>query len=800
MSQYNQNRVVEEEINLREELEKFLNYWPWFVISAMVFIALAIVYLKITVPVYNTVATIIIEDEDSKSPSSDLAAFADLGILDGLGTNSIENELGILRSKRMMMNAVSALNINVQYFNPNDFRESEIYGNVPFSIEILQLNERSLNTMAEEENNLFDLSLKGNTIFLELAEGGKVSKGKLGNPIVLDFGKIIVTKNTAFEPELLEGYENSILVKFSPIEAVVLNYRDKLGVSLVDDKSTLIQLQLDDHLRSKSEDLLDQLIYEYNKEAILDKNLVARNTAKFIDERLNIINSELDSVEGGKAEFKEDNQLTDIQAESEIFIENASDYKREQQELGTQLELINAIISYIQKDSETDLLPANLGIEGQAINEQIQQFNELVLERNRILRGSTKQNPIVIKLNSRINEVKGNIRSSLQQTRSNLKIAERDLNRQMNSIGSEILSIPSKEREFRGIERQQNIKEALYIFLLQKREENSLSLAVAAPKAKIVDSAYSSNQPVSPKPKIILLAALILGMLLPFMVIYLKNLLNNKVRNRADLERASKEIPIVGEVPRIRKGDQQIIEPNSDRSVLAEAFRILHTNLQYLLASNGDKKTGVKIFITSTVKGEGKTFAAFNLAVTLANTGKRVIVVGADLRNPQLQRYEAEAKNMLGVSDYLVNEKHDLSQLMHQSKLNKNLYLLSSGSIPPNPAELWRLDKAAVLFSELEAKFDYVIVDTAPSMLVADTFLINKHADLTLYMVRAGYTEKKLQNFALDAKRDGKLHDVGFVLNDVELANFGYGNKYGYSYGVEEESFWQKLKNKAVFW
>ena len=337
------------------------------------------------------------------------------------------------------------------------------------------------------------------------------------------------------------------------------------------------------------------------------------------------------------------------------------------------------------------------------------------------------------------------------------------------------------------------------MFLLQKREETSLSLAVTAPKAKIVDAAYSSDEPVSPKPKIILLAALVLGLLIPFLYIYLKNLLSNKIQDRNDIEAVTKEIPIVGEVPSIAKKESDLIA-NNDRSVLAESFRILHTNLQYLLINAGDKFEGNTIFVTSTVKGEGKTFVAFNTALTLAYSGKKVLLVGADLRNPQLQRYESEARSYLGVSDYLVNDDLDLNNLITTSKAHESVHLLASGTIPPNPSELWRRKKAATFFKELEGKYDYVIVDTAPCMLVTDTFLINQYADITLYVTRAGYTEKKLLNFALDAKKDGKLKNISFVLNDVKAANFGYGNKYGYAYGEESESFWKKLRGKAAFW
>jgi capsular exopolysaccharide synthesis family protein len=498
-------------------------------------------------------------------------------------------------------------------------------------------------------------------------------------------------------------------------------------------------------------------------------------------------------VESGKEDFKQDNQLTDIQAESEMFIENASEFNKKSQDVDTQLELSNAMLDYIAKNSDSDLLPANLGISEAGVNSIISEYNSLVLERNRVLSGSTPKNPVVISINSRIEQIKGNVLSSLQRMRANLRIVREELDRQSASIDSRIASVPGKEKQFRGIERQQNIKEALYLFLLQKREETSLSLAITAPKAKIVDNAYSLAAPVSPKNKIILLAALILGVLIPFMIIYLKQLFNNKVNSQKDMQSALRLIPLVGEIPKFT--EKGLIVEN-DRSVLSEAFRILHTNLQYLLVNSEDHKNGNILFVTSTVKGEGKTFAAINLALTLANSGKKVLVMGADLRNPQLHRYQVETKQNKGISDYLVDKELELDQLIITSSLHSDLDLLPSGSIPPNPSELWRRSRAEELFENLRSSYDYIVLDTAPVMLVTDTFLINKFADLTLYLVRAGYTEKKLLDFAVDAKNDGKLHHVSFVLNDVKMANFGYGNKYGYAYGVEKQGLWSKMKAK----
>ena len=385
------------------------------------------------------------------------------------------------------------------------------------------------------------------------------------------------------------------------------------------------------------------------------------------------------------------------------------------------------------------------------------------------------------------------IYSGLSQFKSNLTITLNDLNEQSNSISSKIAKVPSKERQFRDISRQQNIKEALYIFLLQKREENSLSLAATAPKAKIVDSAYSINSPVSPKSSVILIGSLLIGLAVPFLVLYIKQLLNNKIERREDIEKLTKSIPIIGELPRIAKGESDLIEEN-DRSVLAESFRILTTNLQYLLVNAKNEGKGYCIYTTSTVKGEGKTFTSINLAMTLANTGKKVVIIGADLRNPQLQRYDTESKSFLGVSDYLVNDDHALNTLINDSKFHPNLKLFLSGSIPPNPSELLRQKKFGTMLDELREQFDYVIVDTAPSMLVADTFLISQYADLIIYVTRAGYTEKRLLQFAIDSQNDGKLHDISFVINDVKTANFGYGNKYGYAYGQEKASLWERFK------
>ena len=367
----------------------------------------------------------------------------------------------------------------------------------------------------------------------------------------------------------------------------------------------------------------------------------------------------------------------------------------------------------------------------------------------------------------------------METQRQSLTINQDNLRRRSMVIGSQISRVPGQERQVRGIERQQNIKESLYLYLLQKREENTLELSVTGPKAKIVDSAYSTGGTISPSPKIVLGAALALGLLFPLIIIRGKQLLNNKIKTREDLEKFLKNIPIVGELPNLGKKDIGMIKEN-DRSVLSEAFRILSANMQYLALQHRKPNCGVSVFVTSSIKGEGKTFAANNLAITLALTGKKVILVGCDLRNPQLQRYHKNLTNSLGVSYYLVNYEQQLDSLFQESRVSKNLTILPAGSIPPNPAELLQSDRLGKMFAELEKKFDYVVVDTAPSLLIADTFLINKYATITLYVARSGYTKIKLMDFILDAKENRKLKNLSMILNDVPLMNLGYGNKYGY--------------------
>lgn len=781
-----------QEPTLREQIEQYTSNWIWFVLFAIIALVFSFLYLRYATPVYRSVATILIKDEKNSS-LSELAAFQDLGLTGSMNQSGFENEMLILKSKSLTERVVKELNLDVRYFREGNISSSELYGNVPFRVTILSPSD----SIKYSAPSFSVLVLSDQRFQLINDEDGTKSEYNFGQKVALPVGNIMVTPNL----EILKrnSKDNDFLpirVEVNSISAIGSYYRESIKIEQLNDVSSVIQLSISSPNSKKGEAVLNELIRQYNQDAMEDRNMVAANTAEFINGRLIIITKELDSVETGKVDFKEDNRLTDIAAESELFLTNASEFNKRQVDVEMQLELVRTMTDYVKEGRDSDLLPTNLGIDTDGLGAAINSYNTLVLERNRILATSTEKNPAVVNLNDQIESLKSTVLGSLSNARTSLEIAKNDLRAQGNILGSKILSIPSKEKTFRSITRQQNVKEALYLYLLQKREENAISLAVTTPKAKIVDYAYTSPIPVAPRKNIIVLIALIIGLLIPFAVIYIRNLLDNKIRKRVYIERRANTIPVVGEIPQLLRSDSEVIEKN-DRSILAESFRILRTNLEYLYSANSDENVtvGKTVFVTSTIKGEGKTLVSFNLALTLANSGAKVIIVGADVRNPKLHRYIANTPYKRGIVEYLVNEQDPgIMSYVQKSEHHSNLSVLFSGSIPPNPAELWMRSRTKDMFNQLKHNFDYVIVDTAPCMLVTDTFLISKYADVTLYVVRAGFTEKRLFDFPLESVKNKKLQNMAFVLNDVSEANYGYGNKYSYIYGAHEPTFWERFK------
>jgi len=781
-----------ESITLRELILKYTRYWYLFLLSIVVCYGLSRLYLRYSKTVYHTVGTIIIKEDRSNNRTLDLSNISSFrSFFSSYNGGRINNEIAIFKSNRIISQAIDALTLNIAYESVGSVKTTGLYRVKPIEVKFLNFNgtyktkgipKLFFEILSKNEYRLFN---DAKTISEVHVFGEKVS---------LKYGDIIVIPDYEDPSQFEKNIGLIISVEYRATEKLSNSFKRNLSVENDIENSNVVTISMKSVNPEQSEDFINELIEQYNMDAIADKGMVAKKTSEFIASRLRIIEEELDSVENDKVLFKSGNRIVDMASEAEISLTGAYEYEKKQVDVQTKIELAKSVIEYIESSEEQELLPENIGLDNNEVGTTIQAYNQLVLQRSKFLKASTPKNPVVLNLDNQIEDLKTNIVSELKGTQSALEIELKNINATGFKLDSEIREIPGKEKVYRGIERQQNIKEQLYLFLLQQREEASLSLAATSTKAKIVDYVYTSKTPVSPNRRYILLLSLFAGVVIPFVFLYLKFLLNYKVANRTDVERILSKLTFLGELPKIGKGDDELISTN-DRSILAESFRILRTNLQYFFIDKLDKSDKARnIFVTSTIKGEGKTFVAFNLALTLALTGKKVVLVGADIRNPQLQRYlPEESRSRKGLTEFIIDDDLTVNDLAAKSVYNDNLCIVLSGVIPPNPAELLMRQRTMDFFEELKDIYDYIIVDTAPSMLVTDTVLINHLADVTLYIVRAGYTDKKLLEFPKDAVNDGRLSNVAMVLNNVDMNNFGYGNKYGYSYGSEKRSLLKRL-------
>ena len=768
----------EETLNIREIIKPYLRRWYWFVIGSIIAVVIAWFFLRYSVPVYSTESTLLIKEvKKSVSGQPEMSVISELGGIGGMGTNSVDNEIEILKSKKLMLSVVRELSLETNIYSKGKIKETELYkSNSPFFVRVISEKNKAVYPVKEVTGKIIDGDL-----ILESESFKKPIKAPFNKAISVPFGVVMFQKNPGFKTS--KSDEVYRLQFMSGINRARY-YLSKLTVSLVQKEATVLKISITDPITDKSEDILNRLAVNYNREAILDKNSEAQKTASFIDERISLISRELGDVEAEKENFKVQNNIADIQTEAEISLQNAALGREKQIENESQLELVNSLLNSINKQGNYQVLPMNVGLSDSDTSSDIGKYNQLVIERNRLLENSTSANPIVQDVTSQINSMRSSVIQSLQKSRSALQISKNNIQSEQNRLSGRISKIPIQEKLFRSIERQQNIKEQLYLLLLQKREEAAISLAIAAPKARIVDDALTNPIPVSPKKMIIYLGALIIGLLIPFGVIYLLELFNNKVKTKQELEKLANGMNVVGEIPSLAKGEPEIVQLN-DLSPLAEAFRILITNINFMLPKN---KKGNVIFVTSTVKGEGKTFTSVNLALTLASPRKKVVIIGSDIRNPQLQRYNESRRGLIGLSEFMYDDQMKVSEIIHPTSFNPYCDVIYSGAITPNPTELLSNGRYQELIESLKQTYDYILLDTAPLMLVTDSFLIADVADVTVYVTRSGYTEKELIGFITKQVRDKKIKNVGMVLNDVSKTHSGYGyGKYGYGYSAEEK-------------
>lgn len=755
------------EINIKEQLFFYSQYWKWFVFSALFFLSVSFIYLRYYIVEYGVNSTILIKDE-KKGGSSEFSAISDMNLFSS--KNSVDNEIAILKSRTLSQNVVAGLDLDISYFSQDRLVNVEFYKDSP--IKILFYNKsknynkinKQLTIKVESDTN-YSLSENNTEIFNEYIFGQKVTN---------ELGTFTIIKNNVFSKNELP----TISIVKSSLESTANDFRGSLTISLVD-KTNVINLSNTDPIPQRGLDFLDEVVNQYNLDAIRERNQIANFTKDFIDLRLQIITKELGGVEQQQEIFKKTRNLTSLEADSELSLAQATDYDRSILNIETELKVSEFMLNQISKMKPNELIPANIMSSKEGSNGGVDQYNTLVLERRRQLKSATEDNPMIKNMDSQLLSVKLNIIEGLKNKQKDLKINVLDLSNTRAHFDNKVGKVPTNDRFYNEIARQQHVKESLYLYLLQKREETELSLAASSPKAKIIDKAYLSG-PVSLNKLVFYLVAFAIGIFIPFGILFLINFLDTKIKSRKDIV-GKVSIPYLGDLPR-SNDNEDIIKVNS-RSSSAEAIRMIRTNLEFMLAHVTKNKCKT-IFITSSISKEGKTFCAVNLATTIALSEKKVLIIGMDIRNPKLDTYiDLPSK---GLTNYLSKEDGTINDFIVKVSAIPNLYALASGVIPPNPVELLMNDKINVMFDELKLQFDYIIVDTAPVSLVTDTLLIAKNADAFIYVMRANYLEKRMLQFAETLYKEGKLPNMCILLNDTENSKTsGYG--YGYGYGVEND-------------
>lgn len=762
-SEFQENQSTS--IDVKELIFKYLAFLHWIVLGAVVALTVAYFYLRYADETYQASNVIKILDNNNsgfKMPTDALSFFSK-------GKINLENETEVLQSALLIEKVVDTLDLQNVYYTKGTIKETEIGPTAPFTIHWTEFPEE----VAEIEL----------AISLELTQKGYYLSGK---NTLKEYGKSYSYKGHPFyillkevDAKKIEGDYKIVKIKK---EHAIQSVKSQLTVTPVGKQSELLRLTVSANHPEKAANIANMLAAVFDQDGVKDRQLVHQKTVNFVNERFGFLFKELDSIEKDKANYKQKENLADFQADAGVLLATKSGTKGELNAAKTQAVLSEILIETLGKTKSNELLPANIGLEQVEVANIIDQYNELVLKQQKLLQSVGENHPAVLELKDTQKELKNNIKASLATYKKVLQSKIAAISQISSGQSQQYAALPFQEKAIRSIERQQEIKEALYIILLQKREEAAVNLAIINPSIKMVDFAKSVEVPISPKRPIIFLAALLLGIGIPLGIIYIYFMMDTKIHTKKDVEAVVKDIPVIAEIPHI--ADTEKMVKYLDRSVLSEAFRMLRTNLNFLMK---DTKQSQVIFTTSTIKGEGKTFVSMNLAITLSTLGKKVILVGADLRNPQLHKMLNISRHQKGVTNYLHDTVTKIDDIIEKgSQYNLKLDFIFSGTIPPNPAELLSNGRFELLLEELKKEYDFVMVDTAPTLLVTDTTLIANLSDLIVFVTRANHTEKNLLHFINELKTLKKINNAGIVLNNVgEQKGYGYKYGYGYSYSYK---------------
>ena len=788
----------EEQVNIQELLFRYLIHWPWFVVSIIICIACAWGYLRLTTPIYNISATVLIKDEKKGGGANMSSELEKMG-LDGFvsSSNNVDNEIEVLRSKSLAREVVNNLGLFVTYMDEDEFPSKELYHTSPVLVSLTHQEADKLPGRMEINMILQPTGALGVQITVGEKEYRK-QFDKLPAVFPTDEGTVAFFANndtlSAVRPENITK-ERHITAFINRPFSVSKGYVNSLSIAPTSKTTSVVVISLENTNTRRGRDYINKLLEMYNINANNDKNEVAQKTAEFIDERIGIISKELGSTEQDLENFKRSAGITDLSSEAQIALTGNAEYEKKRVENQTQINLVMDLQRYM-KGNEYEVLPSNIGLQDAASAGAIDRYNQMLVERKRLLRTSTENNPTIINLDTSIRAMRTNVQATLDATLKGLQITKEDLAREASRYSRRINDAPTQERQFVSIARQQEIKSGLYLMLLQKREENAITLAATANNAKIIDEALADDNPISPKKTIVYLVALVLGVGLPVGVIYLIGLTKFKIEGRADVEKLT-SLPVVGDIPLADEKTGSIAVFENQNNLMSETFRNVRTNLQFML-ENGKNV----ILVTSTISGEGKSFISANLAISLSLLGKKVVIVGLDIRKPGLNKVFNIPKKEHGITQYLTNTTANLMDFVQPSDINKNLFILPGGTVPPNPTELLARGGLEKAIETLKANFDYVILDTAPVGMVTDTLLIGRVADLSVYVCRADYTHKAEFTLINELAENNKLPNLCIAVNGLDLNSrkygyyygygkygkyYGYGKRYGYGYGYGEK-------------
>lgn len=777
------------------EINKILNLYlsKWKLILLFIFFALALAYLSIrySVPQYQATATIKIKDDRQ---SQKLPGFEEVngGGRVSDGTSKIKDEIQVMTSRSVLNNIVKNLALNVRYYGQGRIKDQELYENPP-----IKLNFFAMDSVVHKVDTTLYIKVNSKNDFLMFPQSEKSlmnreeSSGELfsfGDRIKTSFGDIVIIPNVGkYEPAI----GSNIKVSIKPIRALVDQYKSKITAS-TQDGSSVVNLTLQDNLPKKASDILGQIIKEYNKDVIADKEEVVRVTSEFINNRLELVFKELEEVDFTAEQIQKRNNLTALGAQANINLESERQNEIQINSTSNTIQLIDYLQSEISNENRSsDYLPSNIGIGDANIAQVTRSYNELVAERDKMLKNSTEKNPIVINLNNEINSLKENLEKSLDNIKMTSQITLNNLTKEDSRIRGQLYSAPTKQKQLRDIERQQGIKESLYLYLLEKREESAIRLGMYTPNAKIINNAYASTIPVSPKKKVTYLAAFLLGLMIPVGLIYVRDVLDTKIYDKDDLTKLL-SIPYIGDIPKTSKRERLINK--IDYSPKAESFRIIRSNIDFILKDHGSNAK--KIFITSTRAQEGKSHTSTNLASSISFSGKSVLLIEMDIRVPKIMQYLREkTTTKIGLSDYLADTTLTPEDIVTKLKNNDHLDVIASGTIPPNPSELLMSDRVKDLFEYFDNKYDYIIADASAVGLVSDTLLISKFADMFIYVVGADNIDKRhLVTIAKPLYKEGRLPKMHLLLNGTNFGKKGQGYGYGYGNNPLRKKKWYEFR------